>query len=245
MKNTNQNKLTNRLATYRQWAEESKHTNDWRKFTWVNNRVRTGYRKTERQFTMSDNGRIYADSKDTIGEYMGDWSSFATYRDMRDTSGFYADNWQNATIKGGVTKLRCSKGVFYVPVTYYDEWDGVTLYIGESGLVPKGSDETEHEKAQKEAANTAFYRAEKEADIARDDDARYQADEQIAEARCDIHTLNKKALALLAEIKKAGSFSPAICNALTDNVRYMLTERKKLFALISERKENYWTAVSY
>ena len=235
--------IANRLATYRQWAADSKHTNDWRKFTWVTNRTRTGYRKNCQQFTYGENGKIYADEKETIGEYLGDWESFATCRDMRNTSGFYADGWCDDTIKGGVLRIRSAKGTFYAPLTYCTGWGGVIIYMNDAELVPKGATESEHETAQKDAASSAFYRADREAEKYREDNAKAQAEEQIAEARAEIHAINKKTRALLAEIRTAGIFSPAICEALTDKVRDMLSDRKKCFKLIAEREYDFWSAV--
>lgn len=238
--------IANRLATYRQWAAESKNTNDWRKFTWVTNRSRTGYRKTERSFTYGENGRIYADEKETMGEYMGDWQSFASYRDMRDTSGFYADNFCCETIRGGVLRIRSAKGTYYAPLTYCTGWDGVIIYMNDAELVPKGATESEHEKAQKEAANSAFYRAEKEADKARDDDAKCQAESRIDDLRYELRDIladTRQTVKAIREQQQAGEIVPKICQLLRENLKENRKNLRDRIRFINELKENYWLAV--
>lgn len=231
-----------RLRLYRERAADPKTiSNDWRKHIYGG--VRYTWEPAWHNWS-EDRRKIYADKRDTLGDYLGDWTQFATYRDMRDNLGFYSDNWCGDVIKGGVERIRTPRGCLYVPVTYCTGWDGVTYYMADAEQVDKGATEAEHEQAQREAANSAYHYAEREADRAREDDAKYQAEEQIAEARAEIHGINKNARALLAEIR-GREFTENVCAALRHRLQEYLADRKRLFNLIAEREENYWTAVPY
>ena len=191
-----------------------------------------------------DRRKIYADKIDTLGDYLGDWKQFATYRDMRDTNGFYTDSWCSDTIKGGVERIRSARGVFYVPVTYCTGWDGVTYYMADAEQVDKGATEAEHDQAQREAAASAYHYAEREAERAREDHAKEQAAEQIEQERAEIHEINKNARALLAEIR-GREFTENVCAALRHRLQEYLAHRRACFKTIEGLRENYWNAVSY
>lgn len=227
-----------RLALYRERAAKNKHgNNDWRGHryarTWEPRWHNWNEARTE----------IYSNERDTLGDYLGDWPSFGG-RYLRDTTGFYVDQWCDDTMQGGVELIRTPKGALYVPVTYCTGWDGVTYYMADAERVDKGATEAEHEQAQKEAAASAYHYAEREAEEAREDSAKQSAEDQITEARADIHAINKAARALLAEIR-GQEFTENVCAALRHRLREYLADRKRLFKLIAEREENYWSAVSY
>ena len=231
-----------RLRLYRERAADPKTiSNDWRKHIYGG--VRYTWEPAWHNWS-EDRRKIYADKIDTLGDYLGDWMQFATYRDMRDTNGFYSDSWCSDTIKGGVERIRSARGVFYVPVTYCTGWDGVTYYMADAERVDKGATEADHEQAQREAAASAYHYAEREADRAREDDAKYRAEEDIADARAEIHRINQEARALLAEIR-GREFTENVCAALRHRLREYLDDRKKQFQTITERTDNYWTAVPY
>lgn len=226
-----------RLALYREQAAKHNGTK-WQSFRWMT-------KGADWHNWSDDRRKIYADNRDTLGDYLGDWGQFATYRDMRDNLGFYADNWCGETIRGGVERIRTPRGTLYVPVTYCTGWDGATYHMCDAEHVEKGATEDDHDKAQREAANSAYYRAEREAEDAREDSAKQCAEDQIADARTEIHDINKQTRTLLAEIRAAGTFSPAICDALREKVRDLLADRRRCFETIAERTDNFWSAVSY
>ena len=116
--------------------------------------------------------------------------------------------------------------------------------MADAEQVDKGATESDHEKAQREAAISAYYHAEREAEQAREDSAKQAAEDQIAAAREEIHEINRNARALLAEIR-GQEFTENVCAALRHRLREYLADRKRLFKLIAEREENYWSAVSY
>ena len=116
--------------------------------------------------------------------------------------------------------------------------------MADAERVDKGATEADHEQAQREAAASAYHYAEREADRAREDDAKYRAEEDIADARAEIHRINQEARALLAEIR-GREFTENVCAALRHRLREYLDDRKKQFQTITERTDNYWTAVPY
>ena len=232
-----------RLRLYRERAADPKTiSNDWRKHIYGG--VRYTWEPTWHNWS-EDRRKIYADERDTLGDYLGDWCEFSGGgRMLRDTTGFYSDSWCSDTIQGGVERIRTARGTYYVPVTYCTGWGGVTYYMADAEIVERGATECDHDTAKHEAARSAYHYAEREADRAREDDAKYRAEEQIADARAEIHETNKAARALLAEIR-GREFTENVCAALRHRLREYLADRKRLFKLIAERQENYWTAVPY
>ena len=227
-----------RLQLYKTRAAANKcGWNDWRGHRYARTWEPTAWTWSE------DRRKIYADERDTLGDYLGDWGTFLRGR-CWDATGFYSDNWQNDTIKGGVEKIRTPRGVLYVPITYCTGWDGVIYYMHEAHNVPKGCNEASHEEAQKEAAAAAYHYAEREAERYRDEDAQQQAADQIEQERAEIHEINKNARALLAEIR-GREFTENVCAALRHRLHEYLAHRRACFKTIEGLRENYWNAVPY
>lgn len=222
-------KTASRLAYYKQQAEKypGKPWQYWTRNIWETPSNARG-----------DKGQIFSDTVDQYGENIGDAHQVANMRSI----GWFTDSYQEETIRGAVCRMRCPRGTLYIPVTYCTGWDGTTHYLADAILVPKGAAEEEHEAAKKDAARLADGFAESEAEESREFYAKDRADEDIAQARADIHAVNKKALALVKEIKGA-EFTPAICLALRETLARYMEERKGLFRLIEKRRANYWSAV--
>lgn len=225
-----------RLNEYRKRAAASQWCNDWRKHRYHSNTW-----ATEWHSGINKDGLILTDNKDTLGEYQGDWGEFLRSR-CWDATGFYTDDFCHETIKGGVVRLRTARFTLYIPTTYCTGWDGATLYFGMAERVDRGSTQDEHESAQHEAARWAYGRAEHEAEISREDNAKCRAADDIADARAEIHDINKAARALLAEIR-GREFTENVCAALRHRLHEYLADRRKCFEKIKERQENYWSAV--
>ena len=189
-------------------------------------------------------GEIYTDSLEQYGHDLG--AAADLFPRLFDHAGWYADNYQDALIVGHVVRIRCPRGTLYVPATMCTDWDGTTHYMAAAELVPRGSGKEDHDAARREAARSADHYAEREAEEAREDSARQQAAAQIEEARAEIHSVNRQALALLAERKLSHTsriqFSPAVCEAIQARVRGFLAARAHLFAVIRNRQDNYWSA---
>ena len=228
-----------RLTEYRKRAAASQWCNDWRKHIYGNTW------RTEWHSGICENGLILTDNRDTLGDYLGDWMEFnGGARYLRDTNGFYIDDYCSETMRGGVVRLRTARFTLYIPCTYCTGWDGATLHYTDAERVERGAPEADHNTAAHCAACTAYNRAERLAEDAREDFAKQRAADDIADARAEIHETNKAARALLAEIR-GREFTENVCAALRHRLQEYLADRRRLFKRIAERQENYWSAVSY
>ena len=226
-----------RLQLYKTRAKASQYSNDWRGHRYARTWEPTGWTWSE------DRRKIYADERDTLGDYLGDWGAFLSGR-CWDALGFYCDSWQSETLRGGVERIRGAACTLYVPVTYCTGWDGVTYHMRDAYRVERGSPEEDHEEARRDCAAMAYNIAEREADRYRDEDAQQQAADQIEQERAEIHEINKNARALLAEIR-GQEFTQNVCAALRHRLHEYLAHRRACFKTIENLRENYWNAVSY
>ena len=226
-----------RLRLYRERAAKSKYNNDWRGHRYARTWEPAWHNWSK------DRREIHAEERDTLGDYLGDWSEFLRSR-CYDATGFYNDSYCSDTIRGGVVRLRSARFTMYIPCTYCTGWDGATLYMDMAERVDRGSTEDEHESARNEAARWAYGRAEHEAEIAREEDAKFRASEDIEDARAEIHEINKHARALLAEIR-GQEFTENVCAALRHRLQEYLSDRRDQFKRIAERRDNFWSAVPY
>ena len=231
-----------RLAAYRRSAAEAKNPafSDWRKNRFIINR--NGWRKIAQQFTRSDNGKIYADDFNIIGEKLDDAHEITGSR----TTGYYCDSFCDGVIRGAVVKLRTAKGALYIPATYCTEWDGITLHMSGAELVARGLSESCHEGAATRRAYLADSIAEREADDAREEDAKFQAEQQAESARDNIAKARAHVRELCAAIKaqrESGAIMPAICNTLISDIRRAAADIRADIRRINELKASYWLAV--
>ena len=131
-----------RLRLYRERAADNKHGwNDWRQHRYARTWAAAWHNWSE------DRRKIYANERDTLGDYLGDWKELRPGLG-REATGFYADSWCHDVITGGVERIRSAQGVFYVPVTYCTGWDGVTYYIADAERVDKGATEDDHDRTR-------------------------------------------------------------------------------------------------
>ena len=221
-----------RLAAYRAQAAKYPTSDGWRYWYYLNtfatpNNVRT------------DKGAILSDALDQYGDYMGSVDKLSP-RNF-DHTGWYADNFHDSLIVGGVCRMRCPRGTLYIPVTHCSGWGGVIHYVNDAELAPKGASEDKHDIALREAARSADYYAEREAEESREDDAKYQAERQIEEARETIHKINAACLPLLRDIK-GRTFPVSVCTALRDRVAEYLRDRSEQFETIDNLSADYWAA---
>ena len=159
--------------------------------------------------------------------------------------GWYTDNHYGETYRGVVLVGRI-KGVFgFIPAVTHSDWDGKTLWIGDfEPLEDERGEDWSYSSACRIVARKADRYAEKMAEEARKDDAKFQAEverERLAEERSK---LRKQALALIKEIKAAHRrFTPAVCEVLTEklqDIREQINQKRERSA---ELADNYWLAV--
>jgi hypothetical protein len=214
------------------------HYHDWR------NNVARPFKRQPAVMRWSDDkpanhaGRaLYIDSMEATGWRMtGDASDIlrnaGSWRAAEECN-WYADNDHDAVIKSAVLQLPARGGLArYIPATYCTDWDGATCYPLDWYDTPE------------EAARAAASYAQTEAEESREYYAKDRAEQDIIEAREEIHRINKEALALAREIKQQGrAFSPAICSALRGSLMEYLNDRREQFDLIAKRQADYWSAV--
>ncbi|MDD3885139.1 MAG: hypothetical protein PHW66_09470 [Gallionella sp.] len=186
-------------------------------------------------------GEVFTDSIDQYGDDLGPVGKL--YPRMIDHNGWYSDTHYDALIVGHVCRMRCPRGTLYIPATLCTGWDGTVHYLGDAELVPKGATEEEHDRACREAARSADHYAEREAEEAREDNAKSLAESDIEQAREEIHGINQTTLSLIREIKQHGKkYTPAVCIALASTIKAGLRDRAEQFKIIKAREEDYWTA---
>lgn len=185
-------------------------------------------------------GVLYTDTLDHFSV-----TSWAAHECAKlDHTGWYTDAFQGNLIVGHVVKLRCPKGVLYIPATREDDGD-VAFYLRDAVLVEKGgsdsyANEGEHEDARREVAKTADHYAEKEAEQMREEDVKYQAEQRIETLRDEIHDINKQALALLRSRKDNG-FDEAQRDGLARELSAFLDERTERFIEIEKLEREPWS----
>lgn len=191
-----------------------------------------------RDYTGPKAGRpYYIDSLEATGWRMtGDASDVlrnaGAWR-AADGCNWYASDDQGAVIKSAVLQLPSRDGSpVYIPATYCSDWDGATCYPLDWYDTPE------------DAARAAAGYAETEAEESREYYAKDRAEQDITEAREEIHRINAQALALAREIKQQGrAFSPAICSALRGQLLEFVADRREQFRTIAARQADYWSAV--
>lgn len=148
-------------------------------------------------------------------------------------TGWYADSDLQVTYVGVAYQLPAKDRQERWLAGYLNtEAENVTLDIGGTCIYD----------SKEEAARAADSFAEREAEKARDYDAQESARFDIAEAREEIHKINKRFRTLAAETR-GHRFTPAICEALKEKLQELLADRRAQFKTIKEREANYWSAV--
>lgn len=94
----------------------------------------------------------------------------------------------------------------------------------------------------RDAAWAADSMAQHDADESREFYAKDRAEQDIAEARAEIHQINQEALKLLREAK-GKNFTPAVCSAVKAAMHGFLADRQEQFKIIANREHDYWSAV--
>lgn len=233
-----------RLQAARKSAAEwlAKQPNATRQHDWRNNVARP-FKKTypagrwAPDYTGPKSDRpYYLDSLDAMGwRQTGDASDIlrkAYGNRAADGCDWYADNLQDAVIKSAVLQLPSRNGSpVYIPATYCTYWDGATCYPLDQYDTPEA------------AARVAAGYAERAAEESRDADARDAAEQQIEEKRAEIHEINRAALALIREVKAAGTFTPAVCSALRGALADYMNDRRAAFKRIDTLTADYWAAI--
>ena len=141
-------------------------------------------------------------------------------------TGWFADNDQDQLYVGEVWHLPHGKFL----AGYVDDFGGTAIFDGR--VYDDKSD----------AAYAGDSMAESAAEKSREFYAKDRAEQDILQARDDIHELNKEAMEVLRELKGV-QLPPALCAAVRGNLQTLLNLRKKAFCTIKRRQDDYWSAV--
>lgn len=216
------NKARKSAAEYAAKNPCAKHYCDWRHW----------YSKPVAGHTTSrddkDPSIMYVDEMDKLElRFTGDAHKIITLRH----TGWYADNDQNDLYIGQVYQLPARNGEEqYVPALRHSGYGTGTLFLGEI-TSEKG-----------DAARWADQNAEKAAEESREFDAKYSAEQQIAEARAEIHRINKEVLPALKDIK-GHKFSVPVCSMIRAGILEHLADRRNAFNQIKKLEDDFWQAV--
>jgi hypothetical protein len=233
--------IKNRLSLYKKRASESKFPRTWKEARYPK---RAGYYKTYQCFTYGDKGEIFADNFDIIGEKLSDAHEVIKLRH----TGYYSDSFCSDVIRGAIVKLKTSRGVYYIPATYCTGYDGITLHMQSAEKVEKGLSEDFHEGATTRAAYLSDSYAEREAERAREDDAKFQAEVKIESLKEDKQRAREAAHGLIQDIRAQrakGDIAAGICALLTRELHQLRQDIKNANAFINDLKGNYWLSVDY
>lgn len=216
-----------RLEKYR--ATAAKFNSDWRKCRW-NGSFAYGPSYGWQQ----DGVTLWADNNDALGRVVGDAHNIIRI----DHTGWFCDHIQHELCRGAVIKLRCSRGTYYIAMTYMTDSDAACIHMDSKYLVEKGADEEEHKVGMKEAAWWADQEAEHRAEQCREDDLRYAADTEIDSLLHQNKLATEKIKSLIGAVRESAAIHPTLCNHLKESIRKLLQERRHNFEWIGKyRKE--------
>ena len=145
--------------------------------------------------------------------------------------GWFTDNFMDEVLRGFVLQLPTNKGQLrYIPATTHSDWDGVTLYMSDICDDPE------------EAARSADRYAQIEAEVAREDDAKFQAEVQIE----NLHEEMQDAIAQFRRVKVAAQIdqlSGPICELVQAELRNLRYSVHEAAQKINSLKSNPWESV--
>lgn len=199
------------------------HYHDWRH--WITRTIKDKHVWRD----MNNLGVVYCDNLDVLGwRHVGDAHDLAPL----GYTGWYADNHQDGMYVGVVLQLPSRNGIEqFVPAIRHTDWDTATVYLNEI------TDD------KRQAARWADQNAEREAESSREEDARDSAQQQIAEARDQIHVINRQLLPALKELKGA-NLTAAICSMVRAGINDLLGDRAEQFRTIKKLEDDFWQAVN-
>ena len=140
--------------------------------------------------------------------------------------GWFADDYQEETIRGTVTVMRLGKWAYIVAGVTYSNSDCAALYWDSIEKMPareawdeRGDKTDALEQAMRDIAHQADSIAERNAEKDREAWQKDQAEQAIEGLREDIATARTTIRTLAKEIKAHGTFTPAVCTALSASIR--------------------------
>jgi hypothetical protein len=226
-----------RLAHYRETCAriERGNTDNWRRY------VRRGFLEIY-TFSIGEHGERFTNNIDDIGEYLGDSEVISKSEGFRiDACGYYTNNDASETYIPGVCKLHTARGCVFIPTLRHSEWDGTTHYVRDAVYMH----EHDTRSAIREALDTAHSYASHKAEEAREDDAKFQAEQQTENAREEIQSIRIELRQLIAALRPQiqQGIAPKICDVLRAHIRAQRARSQMLYKRIAALDRDYRLAV--
>jgi hypothetical protein len=225
-----------------EWAKHNPTTAHKNALDWQVSYGRKGYIKYDsaNDYDEKGNMRLYdLDKYDAVEIQQISRRSF-------DHTGYYADNFQMDLIMPKVIKIKTSRGLFVAPAIEYSDCDQAAIYFSEGVFIPKDENSEEYDKTMLSAARIADHIAEKEAERSREENAKYQAEEEIANLKYENKAALKETHNLLLEIKLQRDLSTirsSICQVLIEKIESFRASINSNNRRIETLKHNFWEAV--
>lgn len=238
--------LESRLANVKKLADSwAKHNPDGAYKSALNHQVKYKRKGYSRNDTANHyhNGDLCLESLDNFDALPIQEVSRRSF----DYSGYYADNFQQELINPYIVRIKTSRGLFIAPAIAYSDSDIATIYLSKGGYVDKTQDfQREYEAWAHTCAGRADRIADRLAEQGREDDAKFQAEDQADTLKADNLQARKEAHDLIQAIKtqrKIGEIVTPICNALISEIKGLRRTIQRNNQRISELKADYWQAV--
>lgn len=157
------------------------------------------------------------------------------YTSQRDGFGYYADNFQNEVLKPVVYRLPGRKGAERFAYGYLDPCNEGAAFLA--------FDPCDNER---DAARWADQLAERAAEDQREENAKFQAEQEQGDIADQLKAIRADIIALCREARQicpAIVNKPAVRNAIEARIRGALRDREKLRRRRNELAGNYWVAV--
>jgi hypothetical protein len=236
--------LESRLASVKKQAEKwAKHNPDGAYKSALNHHVkycRPGYSRNDTPNFYSPAGDLHAENLDKFNAVAIQDLGCRAF----NYSGYYADNFQYELIKPFIVKIKTSRGLLIAPAVAYGNCDIATVYFSSAELVEKGGD---IDAAAFDRARVADSIAERLAEQSRDDDAKYQAEQQTEDLRAENQQSLIDARALIAAIRDQraiGDIVAPICDALISEIKGLRAAIRRNNERINKLAADYWLAVN-
>jgi hypothetical protein len=231
------------LAVKKRAAEYSKHNPDGAYKSALEHQVkykRKGWIKYDSANSYNEEGDLYLYSLDDFdGVPIQDIS-----RRRFDYSGYYADNFQCELIKPYIVKIKTSKGLFIAPAIAYSDSDIATIYFSQGEF---SEDHNIDSDISYKMAGMADSIAERLAEQGRDDDAKYQAEQETENLKAENEEARKEAHTLIVAIRDQrdiGAIVGPICNALMNDIKALRQTIRANNQRVSALKNDYWLSVN-
>lgn len=204
--------------------------------TWRNHRYPRPFTFGPAYGWQSDGVTLWAEHNHVLGKFVDDSHDIIRL----DHTGYFCDHDQRELCRGAVIKLRCSRGTYYIAMTYMTDSDQACIHMDSKYLVDKGADEEEHRRGMKEAARWADQEADRRAELCREDDLQWLVETEV-ESRLDLNRLaSEKIKSLIGAVRESATIHPTLCDHLKESIRSLLQDRRDNFDWIARyRKEPY------